>query len=75
MILDRFTVTDQVAVVTGAGRGIGAATAVALAESGAGDHRDLVGDREPVEDHARLPRTVGEGSRTVTGSSLFVRAS
>jgi 7-alpha-hydroxysteroid dehydrogenase len=35
MILDRFSVTDQVAVVTGAGRGIGAATAVALAEAGA----------------------------------------
>lgn len=35
MILDRFQVTDQVAVVTGAGRGIGAATAVALAEAGA----------------------------------------
>jgi 7-alpha-hydroxysteroid dehydrogenase len=35
MILDRFAVTDQVAVVTGAGRGIGAATAVALAEAGA----------------------------------------
>lgn len=35
MILDRFLMTDQVAVVTGAGRGIGAATAVALAEAGA----------------------------------------
>ncbi len=35
MILDRFLVTDQVAVVTGAGRGIGAATAIALAEAGA----------------------------------------
>jgi 7-alpha-hydroxysteroid dehydrogenase len=35
MILDRFTVTDQVAIVTGSGRGIGAATAVALAEAGA----------------------------------------
>lgn len=35
MILDRFRVTDQVAIVTGAGRGIGAATAVALAEAGA----------------------------------------
>jgi 7-alpha-hydroxysteroid dehydrogenase len=35
MILDRFTLTDHVAVVTGAGRGIGAATAVALAEAGA----------------------------------------
>ena len=35
MILDQFLLTDQVAVVTGAGRGIGAATAVALAEAGA----------------------------------------
>ncbi|MFD8496795.1 SDR family oxidoreductase [Amycolatopsis sp. NPDC059657] len=35
MILDRFQLTGQVAVVTGAGRGIGAATAVALAEAGA----------------------------------------
>src|ERR671911_2338019 len=35
MILDRFRLTDRVAVVTGAGRGIGAATALALAEAGA----------------------------------------
>lgn len=35
MILDRFQVKDSVAVVTGAGRGIGAATAIALAEAGA----------------------------------------
>jgi len=35
MILDRFRVPDQVAVVTGAGRGLGAATAIALAEAGA----------------------------------------
>ncbi len=35
MIIDRFTVTDKVAIVTGAGRGIGAATAVGLAEAGA----------------------------------------
>ncbi len=34
-ILDRFAVTGQVAIVTGAGRGLGAATAVALAEAGA----------------------------------------
>ncbi|MBM0124452.1 SDR family oxidoreductase [Pimelobacter simplex] len=34
-MLDRFRLTDHVAVVTGAGRGIGAATAVALAEAGA----------------------------------------
>jgi 7-alpha-hydroxysteroid dehydrogenase len=35
MILDRFRTTGQVAIVTGSGRGIGAATAVALAEAGA----------------------------------------
>ena len=35
MILDLFRLDGQVAIVTGAGRGIGAASAVALAESGA----------------------------------------
>jgi len=35
MIQDRFHLDGQVAVITGAGRGIGAATAVALAEAGA----------------------------------------
>lgn len=35
MILDRFRLDDRAAVVTGAGRGIGAATAIALAEAGA----------------------------------------
>jgi 7-alpha-hydroxysteroid dehydrogenase len=34
-ILDRFSITDHVAIVTGAGRGIGAATSLALAEAGA----------------------------------------
>jgi 7-alpha-hydroxysteroid dehydrogenase len=34
-IFERLRMTDKVAVVTGAGRGIGAATAVALAEAGA----------------------------------------
>jgi 7-alpha-hydroxysteroid dehydrogenase len=34
-ILDRFRVDGRVAIVTGAGRGIGAASAVALAEAGA----------------------------------------
>src|SRR5689334_565667 len=35
MILDRFQIGGAAAVVTGAGRGIGAATAVALAQAGA----------------------------------------
>jgi len=35
MILDRFRMDDKVAVVTGAGRGIGASAAVSLAEAGA----------------------------------------
>src|SRR4051794_22760656 len=35
MILDRFHIDGSVAIVTGAGRGIGAATAIALAEAGA----------------------------------------
>ena len=35
MILDRFRLDGRVAIVTGAGRGIGAATAIALAEAGA----------------------------------------
>ena len=35
MVLERFRIDDRVAVVTGAGRGIGAASALALAEAGA----------------------------------------
>ena len=51
--LDRFLVTDKVAIVTGAGRGIGAASAVALADAGADvvlsarsvDQLEVVADR------------------------------
>ncbi len=34
MILDRFRMDDKVAIITGAGRGLGAATAIGLAEAG-----------------------------------------
>src|SRR6187455_1991454 len=52
MALERFQLTDQVAVITGAGRGIGAASARVLAEAGADivlasrtkDQLDLVAD-------------------------------
>ncbi|HEX6353523.1 SDR family oxidoreductase [Actinophytocola sp.] len=64
MILDRFRVPDQVAVVTGAGRGIGAATAVALAEAGADvvlaarTEADLDAVAKQVEAAGRRARTV-----------------
>jgi len=62
MILDRFMVTDRVAVVTGAGRGIGAGIARALAEAGA----DVVCAARSVE---QIERTAGEvrdrGSRAI----------
>lgn len=53
MAQDRFRLTDQVAIITGAGRGIGAATALALAEAGAdvvlsartGDQLDQVAEQ------------------------------
>lgn len=59
MILDLFRLDGQAAVVTGAGRGIGAATAVALAEAGADvlisarTERDLVGVAARIEDLGR----------------------
>ena len=54
-----FAVKDKVAVVTGAGRGIGAATAVALAEAGADvvissrTQSDLAGVAKQIEDVGR----------------------
>ncbi|MFL6143509.1 MAG: SDR family oxidoreductase [Labedaea sp.] len=59
MILDLFTVTDKVAVVTGAGRGIGAATAVALAEAGA----DVVISSRTESDLTDVAKRIGAAGR------------
>jgi 7-alpha-hydroxysteroid dehydrogenase len=63
MILEKFAVTDRVAIVTGAGKGIGAGTAKALAEAGA----DVVLAARTPED---LERTAAEveaaGRRALT---------
>ena len=62
MILDLFSVKDKVAVVTGGGRGIGAATAVALAEAGA----DVVISSRTESDLAAVAKQVEEiGRRAV----------
>lgn len=60
MILDRFRVDGRVAVVTGAGRGIGAACAVALAEAGA----DLVIASRTKEQLEGVARRVQQAGRT-----------
>jgi 7-alpha-hydroxysteroid dehydrogenase len=59
VILDRFRVTDRVAVVTGAGRGIGAATAVALAQAGA----DVVISARTEDQLAKVAREIGAAGR------------
>ncbi|WP_439378150.1 SDR family oxidoreductase [Amycolatopsis lexingtonensis] len=63
MILDRFKLTDQVAVVTGAGRGIGAATAVALAEAGADV---VIASRTAAQLEEVASRVSAAGRRAVT---------
>ncbi|HEV3369224.1 MAG TPA: SDR family oxidoreductase [Acidimicrobiales bacterium] len=66
MILDRFKVTDQVAIVTGSGRGIGAASAVALAEAGA----DIVlaaRTEEQLREVARRVEATGRRAAVVAG--------
>jgi 7-alpha-hydroxysteroid dehydrogenase len=62
MILDRFEMTGKAAIVTGAGRGIGAATAVALAEAGADV---LISARTPEQLTAVAGRIEAAGRRAV----------
>jgi 7-alpha-hydroxysteroid dehydrogenase len=59
VILDRFRLTDRVAVVTGAGRGIGAATALALAEAGA----DVLISARTQDELAKVAREVEAAGR------------
>jgi 7-alpha-hydroxysteroid dehydrogenase len=66
MILDRFKVTDQVAIVTGSGRGIGAATAVALAEAGA-DVVLAARTEEQLREVARRVEATGRRAAVVAG--------
>jgi 7-alpha-hydroxysteroid dehydrogenase len=61
MILDRFRLPGAAAIVTGAGRGIGAATAVALAEAGA----DLVLAARTEEQLHQVAARVREAGRRV----------
>jgi 7-alpha-hydroxysteroid dehydrogenase len=63
-ILDRFRVDGQVAIVTGAGRGIGAATAVALAEAGA-DVVVSARTAEQIEEVAETIRGLGRRAAVV----------
>jgi 7-alpha-hydroxysteroid dehydrogenase len=65
MILDRFRLTDRAAIVTGAGRGIGAATAVALAEAGA-DVLVSARTTAQIEEVAAKIEAVGRRAEAVT---------
>jgi len=63
-VLDRFRVDGRVALVTGAGRGIGRASALALAEAGA-DVVVAARTLEQVEQVAREARAFGVGAESV----------
>jgi 7-alpha-hydroxysteroid dehydrogenase len=58
MLLDRFSLTDKVAIVTGAGRGIGAGCAMAFAEAGA-DVVIAARTKEQLEDVANQVADLG----------------
>jgi 7-alpha-hydroxysteroid dehydrogenase len=63
-ILDRFRLDDRVALVTGAGRGIGAATAIAFAEAG-GDVVCAARTAEQLNETAEAIRALGRRAEVV----------
>ena len=63
-ILDHFRIDGQVALVTGAGRGIGRASAIALAEGGA-DVVLAARTQEQLDEVAEQVRSVGRRAETV----------
>ena len=65
MILDRFKLDEKVAIVTGAGRGIGRGTALALAEAGA-DIVCAARTLEQIEETAGMVRERGRKAVAVT---------
>lgn len=69
MILDRFRIPDRVAVITGAGRGIGAASAVALAEAGA-DVVLTARHADQLDQVARQVESAGRRALVVPGDAM-----
>jgi 7-alpha-hydroxysteroid dehydrogenase len=63
MLLDRFSLTDKVAIVTGGGRGIGAACALGFAEAGA----DVVIAARTKEQLEEVAYRVGDHGRRALG--------